>query len=95
MKFQAYEIEEVEVEEEVMLPELPEIERENLSLKNENVELREKLANAERSIAEAKCWLTMWDGGWNYDKKHILNNVHTAKSILEQCSESTVIKVNN
>ena len=68
-----------------MLPELPFIEKENLALKAENDELRNKLADANGIISKARSLITMWDGGWNYDKEHILNNVHKAKEILESC----------
>lgn len=78
-----FEIEEIEVEQNVVLPELPFVEKENLSLKQENIELRQKLGHAEGLIAAAKCYLTMWDGGWKYDRVHILENMHAAKSVLE------------
>ena len=87
---QMYEIEEVEVEQCVVLPELPFIEQENLSLKNENDELRKTLACLEKSVAGAKRFLTMYDGGWNYDKEHILKNMHLARDILESCSATTL-----
>jgi hypothetical protein len=25
----------------------------------------------------------MWDGGWEYDREHILENMHAARFILE------------
>lgn len=83
---QAYEIEEVEVEEDVVLPELLSIEKENLALKSENDELRKKLACVEGAVTEARRYLTMWDGGWEYDKKQILKNVHKARELLENQS---------
>ena len=88
-----YKIEEVDVEQDVILPELPAIEKENLALKSENDELREKLACIEGAVAEARRHLVMWDGGWEYDKKQILKNVHKAKELLESLSIE-VIKVN-
>lgn len=78
-----FEIEEVDVEQDVILPELPFVEKESLALKRENNDLRRKLGHAEGLIAAAKCYLTMWDGGWEYDREHILENMHTAKSVLE------------
>lgn len=78
-----FEIEEVDVEQNVVLPELPFVEKENLSLKQENKDLRQRLGHAEGLIAAAKCYLTMWDGGWEYDREHILENMHAAKSVLE------------
>lgn len=82
----SYEIEEVEVEEDVVLPELPSIEKENLALKDENIELRNRLSQLEARVAGARSFLSMWDGGWNYSKEHILKNAHAAKDILDCCS---------
>ena len=79
----SFEIEEVDVEQNVVLPELPFVEKESLTLKQENKDLRQKLGHAEGLIAAAKCYLTMWDGGWEYDREHILENMHAAKFILE------------
>ena len=89
---QTYQIEEVEVEHNIVLPELPFIEKENLTLKAENDELRKNLADANGAISEARSFLTMWDGGWNYDKEHILKNVHKAKEILESSSMTVMMK---
>ena len=91
-RYSTYEIEEVEVEQSIVLPELPFIEKENLTLKAENDELRKKLADANGAISEARSFLTMWDGGWNYDKEHILKNVHKAKAILESSSMTVMVK---
>lgn len=79
----SFEIEEVDIEQTVVLPELPFVEKESLALKQENKDLRQRLGHAEGLIAAAKCYLTMWDGGWEYDREHILENMHIAKSILE------------
>ena len=79
----SFEIEEVDVEHDVVLPELPFVEKESLALKQENKDLRKKLGHAEGLIAAAKCYLTMWDGGWEYDREHILENMHAARFILE------------
>ena len=79
----SFEIEEVDVEQNVVLPELPAVEKESLALKQENRDLRKKLGHAEGLIAAAKCYLTMWDGGWEYDREHILENMHAARFILE------------
>ena len=81
-----FKIEEVDVEQDVILPELPAIEKENLALKSENDGLREKLAHIEGAVAEARQYLVMWDGGWEYDKKQILKNAHKAREILESQS---------
>lgn len=66
-----------------MLPELPYIEKENLALKDENIELRNRLSQLEELIAGARRFLTMWDGGWSYSKEHILKNAHAARDILD------------
>lgn len=80
-----FEIEEVEVEEDIVLPPLPSIENENLALKTENIELREKLAHCNGAISSALHFLTMWDGGWDYAKEHVLENMHRARALLEEC----------
>ena len=83
----SFEIEEVDVEQNFILPELPFVERESLALKRENKELRERLGRAEGLIAAARCYLVMYDGGWEYDREHILENAHAAKAILEDGEE--------
>ena len=87
-----FEIEEVDVEQSVVLPELPFVENENLTLKAENKELREKLGRIMGMNAAAKCYLVMWDGGWQYDREHVLENMHAARAILE-CGEEGDRKV--
>lgn len=79
----SFEIEEVDVEQNVILPDLPFVEKESLALKQENKDLRKKLGHAEGLIAAAKCHLVMYDGGWEYDREHILENMHAARFILE------------
>ena len=59
-----FEIEEVHMDQDNKLPELPEVEKENIALKTENKELRKKLGHVEGLNAAAKCYLTMYDGGW-------------------------------
>ena len=78
-----YEIEEVDVEQDINLPYIPSIEQENIALKNENNELRKKLSHVEGLNAAARCYLTMYDGGWKYAKEHVIENMHAAKNILE------------
>ena len=58
----SFEIEEVDVEQNVVLPELPFVEKESLALKQENKDLRKKLGHTEGLIAAAKCHLVMYDG---------------------------------
>ena len=38
-------------------------------------------------IQIAKCYLVMYDGGWDYDREHILENMHAARFILEDSKE--------
>lgn len=33
--------------------------------------------------AAARCYATMWDGGWKYTKEHIIENLHAIRNILE------------
>ena len=82
-----FEIEEVDVEQNIVLPELPFLEKESIALKQENKDLRQKLGYAEGLIAAAKCYLVMYDGGWDYDREHILENMHAARFILEDSKE--------
>ena len=92
LRTKSYEIEEVEIEEDVVLPELPSIEKENLALKDENIELRNRLSQLEEYIAGARRFLTMWDGGWSYSKEHILKNAHAARDILDSSSPVFIMK---
>ena len=78
-----YEIEEVDVEQDINLPYVPSVEQENIALKNENNELRKKLSHVEGLNAAARCYLTMWDGGWKYAKEYVIENMHAARDILE------------
>ena len=72
---------------------MPEVEKENLALKTENKELRKKLSHAEGLNAAARCYLVMYDGGWQYAKEHVLENMHAAKHILED-GEAGNAKIN-
>lgn len=78
-----YEIDAVDIDDSIELPFLPTIEEENLALKEENNDLRRQLAHAKELNAAALCHLVMWDGGWKYAKEHVLENMHEARSILE------------
>ena len=83
-----WEIEEVEVEEGAGLPDVPEVEKENKALKAENAKLKADVEKLSSQIAAAECWLTMWDGGWDYGKEVILENVNAAKAILKGSKEA-------
>lgn len=78
-----YEIETVAVENDVELPPIPWIETENKALREENLRLVEKLSHAKGLNAAAVCYLTMYDGGWDYAKEHVIENMHKARQILE------------
>ena len=81
--FYYWELEETDVDDGVQLPFLPEIEEENLALKEENNELRKQLAHVKGLNLAAQCYLTMWDGGWKYAKEHVVENMHKARAVLE------------
>ena len=78
-----WEISEIDIDDGIDLPPLPEVEKENNSLKAENISLRKRLGHVEGLNAAARCYLTMWDGGWDYAKEHVIENMHAAKAILE------------
>lgn len=78
-----YEIDEIELDESIKLPNLPELEKENLTLKEENNELRKQLAHVKGLNSAAQCFLTMYDGGWDYAKEHVIENMHEARAVLE------------
>ena len=78
-----YEIEPVDLDESIELQPLPEVEKENLALKEENNELRKQLAHVKGLNSAAQCFLTMWDGGWDYAKEHVIKNMHEARAVLE------------
>ena len=82
-----FEIEEVDVEQNIELQAMLGLEKESIALKQENKDLRQKLGHAEGLIAAAKCYLVMYDGGWDYDREHILENMHAARFILEDSKE--------
>jgi len=83
-----WEIEEVEVEDGVDLPDIPDVEKENKALKAENAKLKIDAEKMSSQIAAAECWLSMWDGGWDYGKEIILENVNAAKAILKGSKEA-------
>lgn len=86
-----YEIEEVKLDESIELPPLPEVEDEVLALKKENNDLRRQLAHIKGVNSAARCFLTMYDGGWNYTKEHIIENMHEARAVLEDDEEGNAL----
>ena len=81
-------IEEVELGDDVELPGIPGVEKENKALKAENAKLKTDVEKLSSQIAAAECWLSMWDGGWDYGKEVILENVNAAKAILKGSKEA-------
>ena len=61
----------------------PQIEKENEVLRNECYRLRKELADVTQRNAVAATYATMWDGGWNYTKERVLENLHIVKDVLE------------
>lgn len=62
---------------------VPEIEKENIALTKENRQLKRELSEANVKIARAASYATMWDGGYDYTKEAILENLHMVRSILD------------
>ena len=62
---------------------IPEIEIENNTLRNENIKLKMELSKQAAMNEAALCYLVMWDGGWKYTKDHVLECMHKAKGLLE------------
>lgn len=62
---------------------VPEIEKENIALTNENRQLKKELSEANVKIARAASYATMWDGGYDYTKEAVLENLHMVRSILK------------
>ena len=60
----------------------PQIEKENEVLRNECYRLRKELADVTQRNAVAATYATMWDGGWNYTKERVLDNLHIVKDVL-------------
>ena len=60
----------------------PQIEKENEVLRNECYRIRKELADVTQRNAVAATYATMWDGGWNYTKEMVLENLHIVKDVL-------------
>ena len=60
----------------------PQIEKENEVLRNECYRIRKELADVTQRNAVAATYATMWDGGWNYTKERVLENLHIVKDVL-------------
>lgn len=60
----------------------PPIEKENEVLRNECWNLRKQLSEVTQRNAVAATYATMWDGGRDYTKEHVLENLHTVKEVL-------------
>ena len=62
---------------------VPEIEKENRALMEENRQLRKEISDANVKIAKALSYATMWDGGYDYTKEAVLENLHVVRGILK------------
>lgn len=62
---------------------VPEIEKENIALTKENRQLKKEISEANGKIARAASYATMWDGGYDYTKEAVLENLHMVRSILD------------
>lgn len=60
----------------------PQIEKENEVLRNECYRLRKELADVTQRNAVAATYATMWDGGRDYTKERVLDNLHAVKDVL-------------
>lgn len=60
----------------------PQIERENEVLRNECYRLRKELAEVTQRNAVAATYATMWDGGRDYTKERVLDNLQIVKDVL-------------
>lgn len=60
----------------------PQIEKENEVLRNECYRLRKELAEVTQRNAVAATYATMWDGGRDYTKERVLDNLQIVKDVL-------------
>ena len=78
-----FEIYETEIDDDVPADfHYPQIEKENEALRNECYRLRKELADVTQRNAVAATYATLWDGGWNYTKERVLENLHIVKDVL-------------
>ena len=78
-----WDIYEIEIDDDVPADfHYPQIEKENEVLRNECYRLRKELADVTQRNAVAATYATMWDGGWNYTKERVLENLHIVKDVL-------------
>lgn len=60
----------------------PQVEKENEVLRNECYRLRRELAEVTQRNAVAATYATMWDGGRDYTKERVLDNLQIVKDVL-------------
>ena len=60
----------------------PPIEKENAALRKECQCLREAIVEVTQRNAAAACYATMWDGGLDYTKEAVLDNLAAVREIL-------------
>ena len=76
-------IEETDIDDEVPSDfRYPPIEKENEVLRNECYRLRKELADVTQRNAVAATYATMWDGGREYTKERVLDNLQIVKAVL-------------
>ena len=87
---QMYEIHDCEVDESIPSEfKMPDIEKENHALCEEVRQLKKELGESKAKIAEAHAYAHMWDGGYDYTKEAVLENLHMVRSILEDDKHPT------
>ena len=78
-----FEIDETDIDDEVPADfHYPQIEKENEVLRNECYRLRKELADVTQRNAVAATYATMWDGGKDYTKERVLDNLQIVKDVL-------------
>lgn len=78
-----WEIHETDIDDEIPTDfHYPQIEKENKVLREECWNLRKCLAEVTQRNAVAATYATMWDGGRDYTKEHVLQNLNTVRDVL-------------
>ena len=78
-----WEIHETDIDDEIPADfHYPQIEKENKVLREECWNLRKQLADVKQRNAVAATYATMWDGGRDYTKEHVLQNLNTVRDVL-------------
>lgn len=80
----SYRIETIDLNDKEDVPNVrrPELEKRCEALTKHNDELKAMVAELKKNNSAAQCYLTFWDGGRYESLDHVLDNVHTAREIL-------------